>query len=147
MFFPEIMNRVVESSEGIDNSEVPVVAAIAIENKIIALGQNEVEHKNCPFAHAEFICVQKALATLSSRYLSDASIYINLEPCMFCSALLEKVRIKEIFFGAYDPKAGGIYHNAKVFDHSLYKPKIIGGIQEIKCKEIIKTFFNKIRQN
>lgn len=147
MFFPEIFEHVIERSIDLSGPEVPVFAAIAVQNEIITTSANEVESRNCPFAHAEFLCVQKAQRLLNSRYLSDASIYVNLEPCMLCSAILEKVRISEIFFGAYDPKAGGIYHNATIFDHSLHKPKIIGGIQEKRCATIIKKFFQNIRQN
>ena len=140
------MEHVVSTSENIFEADVPVFAAVAIGDDIIAESANKVEKLDRPWLHAEFLALQKACDVLNSRYLDNASIYVNLEPCAFCAAMMEKVRIKNIFFGAYDPKCGAITHNSRLFDHSLIKPNIIGGIQETRCSEIIKRFFIKIRQ-
>ncbi|MDR1234269.1 MAG: nucleoside deaminase [Holosporales bacterium] len=126
--------------------EVPVAAAIVHDGEVISYATNGVESSNVPWSHAEFIAISMALKKLNTRYLDHSSIYITLEPCAFCSALLEKVRIKDIFFGAYDPKCGAIFHNIKLFDSSLIKPNIIGGIQEEKCSAIIRDFFIKLRE-
>lgn len=140
------MDFVLSSAEDFSEEDVPVVAAIAIENKIISSSFNEVEKHNIPWFHAEFLAIEKALKILNTRYLDNASLYVSLEPCAFCASVLEKVRIKEIFFGAYDPKCGAIFHNSKLFEHSLIKPHIIGGIQENRCSEILKKFFKDIRK-
>jgi tRNA(adenine34) deaminase len=96
--------------------------------------------------HAEFIAIKEAMMISKARYLTSASLYVNLEPCAFCAAVAEKVRIKEIFFGAYDPKRGGIVHNSRIFDHSSScKPLIVGGIQERRCAECISAFFKGLR--
>lgn len=146
MFSSEIMDYVISRSELISGNEVPVYAVISIDNKIISESQNNVEKLNKPWLHAEFLALQKACDILESKYLNNASIYINLEPCSFCAAMLEKVRIKDIFFGAYDPKCGAIIHNSRIFDHSLTKPNIIGGVQEKRCSKIISDFFEKLRE-
>lgn len=146
MFSSEIMDYAISRSELISGNEVPVYAVISIDNKIISESQNNVEKLNKPWLHAEFLALQKACDILESKYLNNASIYINLEPCSFCAAMLEKVRIKDIFFGAYDPKCGAIIHNSRIFDHSLTKPNIIGGVQEKRCSKIISDFFEKLRE-
>jgi len=142
------MDNIIEIAELMDCDEVPVVAAIVDKNgKIVSISQNEVESSNRPWFHAEFIAVSKAVEILKTRYLDNCSIYATLEPCAFCAAILEKVRIKNIFFGAYDTKFGAIYHNSNLFQHSLIKPNILGGIQEERCSIIMKRFFEKLRSN
>lgn len=148
MYFPHIMDFVIASAEGLQYGfEVPVFAAIAVGDQIIATSGNEVESKKLPWVHAEFLAIENACNLLGARYLDAASLYVNLEPCALCSAMLERVRIKEIFFGAYDPKGGAITHGARIFDHSLTKPSIIGGIQEQRCSTIFCDFFKRLRLN
>lgn len=147
MFFPEIMEYVVSCSENILNDEVPVYSVIALGSQIISESPNEVEKTHKPWMHAEYLAIEKACDLLKSRYLDNASIYVNLEPCAFCAAMLEKVRVKNIFFGAYDSKCGAIVHNVRLFDHSLIHPNIIGGIQEERCSKTISNFFKNLRND
>lgn len=142
------MDRIICIAESLNHDEVPVVAAVVDENgEIISISANEVESSNCPWFHAEFLAISKAIDIFNTRYLDNASIYVTLEPCAFCAAVLEKVRITNIFFGAYDTKFGAIYHNSNLFQHSLIKPNILGGIQEERCSIIMKRFFEKLRGN
>ncbi|MDR0640812.1 MAG: nucleoside deaminase [Holosporales bacterium] len=139
------MDFVIGRAMDSDSREVPVAAAVVRNGEIISSATNAVESYGIPWNHAEFLAISDALKKLNSRYLDDSSIYITLEPCAFCAALLEKVRIKDIFFGAYDPKCGAIAHNIKLFESSLIKPNIIGGIQEERCSILLKNFFNNLR--
>jgi tRNA(adenine34) deaminase len=141
MYHREIMEAVITKAEECGGAEVPVVAAVAVGRDVVAFATNEVEATNVPWNHAEFIAVERALAVLGDRFLEKASIYATLEPCAFCAATLEKVRIKNIFFGAYDPKNGAIEHNARLFNTSLIKPNVVGGIQEARCARILRDFF------
>jgi tRNA(Arg) A34 adenosine deaminase TadA len=141
------MDFVIKKAENLSSADVPVIAAISIGDDLISMENNKVEIANCSFYHAEFLAVQEALRILNTRYLSNASLYVTLEPCSFCATVLEKVRIKEIFFGAYDPKCGAVFHNSKIFDHSLFRPNIIGGIQESRCSKIVERFFKEIRKS
>ena len=145
MYSAEIMEFIISSSEKVEE-EVPIVAAVAVGLDLLAVYSNQVELRKQPWAHAEFLAIQKACEILDTKHLDMASIYINLEPCAFCASALEKVRIKEIFFGAYDAKCGAIVHGTRLFDQSMVKPKIIGGIQEQRCSEIIKKFFINMRK-
>lgn len=145
MYSPLIMDQVISVAEGMSFGEVPVFSAVAIDEKIIATAGNDVEGGKVAWRHAEFLAVEKACEILGTKYLETASIYVTLEPCAFCASVLEKVRIKDIFFGAYDPKCGAITHNVRLFDHSTIKPNIVGGIQEERCSKILKAFFEKLR--
>ena len=147
MYSQEIMEFAISSSEAECGDEVPVVAVVAIGKEIISIAKNQVEHGEKPWYHAEFLAISNACEVLQMRYLDMASIYITLEPCAFCASLLEKVRIKNVFFGAYDVKCGAIAHGIRLFDHSTISPHIIGGIQEQRCSNIIKNFFERIRKN
>ncbi len=147
MFSSEIMEYVISRSESISGDEIPVFSVVVINDNIISESQNYVETYNKPWMHAEFLALQKACELLNTKYLNNADIYVNLEPCSFCASMLEKVRIKSIFFGTYDTKCGAITHNSRIFDHSLTKPNIIGGIQEKRCSKIISSFFEKLREN
>lgn len=129
------------------SSEIPVCAAIAIGDELISLSRNRVQELNSPLMHAEFIAIQEAMVSLNMRYLEAASIYVNLEPCYLCASVLKKVRIGEIFFGAYSPKTGAIVHGERLFDFPTNKTVIIGGIQETRCSNIMSKFFqNNIRK-
>jgi tRNA(adenine34) deaminase len=139
------MNAVIEKSAECDNGEIPVASALALRGEIIAIACNEVESTGIPWHHAEFLVIKRTLEILETRYLEYADLYVTLEPCAFCASVLEKVRISSIFFGAYDPKCGAIVHNIRLFDHSLVKPTIIGGIQEPICSHILRRFFEKLR--
>ena len=140
------MEFVISSAEKlIDGAEIPIYAAVAIDSKIIAASSNEVEKNNKSWHHAEFLAITKACEILGTKYLDTASLYVNLEPCAFCAAALEKVRIKNIFYAAYDHKCGAIIHGVRFFDNSMIKPNIIGGIQEQRASELLTRFFKKLR--
>ncbi|MDR1365029.1 MAG: hypothetical protein LBJ42_00390 [Holosporales bacterium] len=140
------MKSVIKASEESCGEEIPVFAAVAVESTVLSFSGNESEASRKPWRHAEFLAIEKAYEKLpGTRYLDEASIYVNLEPCSFCASILERVRIKNIFFGAYDSKCGGVIHNARIFDYSLTKPHIVGGIQEERCSLIISEFFERLR--
>jgi tRNA(Arg) A34 adenosine deaminase TadA len=146
MFSEEIMKIIIEKAENLDGPDVPIVAAIADFHTLISVKSNAIEAENCSFLHAEFLAIQDALSILNVKYLSDYSLYVTLEPCAFCAAALEKVRITDIFFGAYDPKCGAICHNSRIFEYSLIKPNIIGGLFETRCSAILQSFFRNLRK-
>ncbi len=140
------MEKVILLSECSESNEIPVTAIIAIKNQEISIAQNKVEQTRFVWEHAEYVAVKCACEKLNTKYLDMASIYVNLEPCEFCSALLSAVRIKNIFFGAYNSRGGGITHNARIFDKTTRQPFIIGGIQEARCSKLLSSFFKKIRK-
>ncbi len=132
-----------QAEKAFAKDEVPVGAIIVKDGKIIARAHNLREKTKDPTAHAEILAIKKAAKKLSGWRLLDCTLYVTLEPCPMCSGACVNARIKEIVFGAYDPKAGycGSLHNTAE-DTSLNHNMIItSGILEDQCAQILKDFF------
>ncbi|PPR73009.1 MAG: tRNA-specific adenosine deaminase [Alphaproteobacteria bacterium MarineAlpha3_Bin2] len=128
--------------------EVPVGAVIVDSlGAVIASAGNRTEEDADPTAHAEMLTIRAAAKALSSPRLADCDLYVTLEPCAMCAAAISNARLRRLYFGAYDPKSGGVEHGAKVFDHATchHKPEIIGGIQETEAGTLLKDFFKAKR--
>ena len=100
-----------------EKDEVPVGAVIVFQDKIISRAHNQVESLKDPTAHAEMIAITQAANALSSKWLQDCTIYVTLEPCSMCAGALVLARIKRLFFGASDPKAGACGSVADIAQH------------------------------
>ena len=124
--------------------EVPVGCVIVKNNKIIVKSYNMMKSINNPTAHAEIIAIQ----LMQYDYLSDCDMYVTLEPCHMCAAAISLAKIRRLYIGALDTKAGGIYHNAKLFYQKLNCiPEHYNGFFESECSELLKQFFvNKRRK-
>ena len=127
--------------------EVPVGAVIVKDNKIIAKGYNKNITLQDTTAHAEIVALRKACKKLSNYRLTDCSIYVTIEPCPMCAGALVQARIKNIFFGAKDVKAGAcesVFNiaNSNKLNHNI---NVIGGLLEQDCAKIIKQFFKNKR--
>ena len=127
--------------------EVPVGAVIVYNNKIIARGHNTREIKQSVLGHAEINAIRKASKKIGSWRLEDCDIYVTLEPCSMCSGAIIQSRIKNLYFGAYDPKTGAASSVLNLFDYTFnHKVNVVGGILEEECSRIIKDFFKELRQ-
>jgi tRNA(Arg) A34 adenosine deaminase TadA len=131
--------------EAFDRGEVPVGAVIvdAVSGKMIATASNMTEAAHDPTAHAEILAIRAACGVKAAPRLPDCDLYVTLEPCPMCAAAIAHARIRRVYFGAYDPKGGGIEHGARIFSHPTchHKPEVYGGIEEQGCGEILKEFF------
>ena len=125
-----------------DMGDVPVGAVFVRGNKIIGKGYNKREEKKNSLLHAEICAINEACEALSSWRLTDAVMYVTLEPCPMCAGAIINSRIGRVVFGAYDEKAGcfGSLDNfsEKGFNH---RPHIIGGYMEDECAEVLREFF------
>ena len=127
--------------------EVPVGAVIVYDNKIIARGHNTREIKQSVLGHAEINAIQKASKKIGSWRLEDCDIYITLEPCPMCSGAIIQSRIKNLYYGATDPKTGACRSVLNLFENPFnHKVNVIGGVLEDECSRIIKDFFKELRQ-
>ena len=129
------------------NDEVPISAIIAKKNKIIFSAYNTCHKSNNPLNHAEMIVINNALRLTKKKFLDEFDIYTSLEPCTLCSSAISFCRIKRIFFCAYDAKFGAIVNGVKIFNkkNSMFRPKIIGGIEENIFSQLLKDFFKSKR--
>ncbi len=126
--------------------EVPIGCVITdAAGRIVATGHNEVEIAQNPLRHAELVAIEQALAATGSKYLEQYDLYVTLEPCAMCAAAIAAVRLRRVYFGAYDPKSGGTEHGARIFAHSHHKPEVIGGLLESECAGLLTQFFREKR--
>lgn len=125
--------------------DVPVGAIIVYKDKIIAKACNRKEIDNDATSHAEILVIKQAANILKSWRLANTSIYITLEPCPMCAAAILYSRIPDIFFGAYDPLYGAFGSALEMANFIKFRSHIIGGIQEKKCRKLLKNFFEEQR--
>ena len=133
------------AKHAIHHDEVPVGAILVLNDHIIAQTHNQCVMDCNSLHHAEMLAINQGIAHLQTPYLNECTLYVTLEPCPMCAAALAQARIGKLVFGAYDPKTGGVEHGPKIFDHSHYKPEIIGGVLENECSELLSNFFKEKR--
>ena len=129
--------------------EVPV-GAVLVDYKtknIIARAGNMVIEGSDPTAHAEINVIRIACKEKLSTFLDFCDIYTTLEPCAMCAQAISNARIRRVYYGAYDPKSGGVDHGAMVFRSSSchHKPEVYGGIMEEECGKLLTDFFKDRR--
>ncbi len=138
------------AKQAAEEGEVPVGAVIVDQKTkaIIAACSNKVETHHDSTAHAEMLAIREASRwchqhTPSSRRLEHCSIYVTLEPCAMCAQALAHARIGAIYYGASDPKGGGIEHGARIFSQPTchHKTDIYSGVEEQACRELLQAFF------
>ena len=129
------------------NDEVPISAIIAKKDKIIFSAYNTCHKSNNPLNHAEMIVINHVLKKTKKKFLDEFDIYSSLEPCALCASAISFCRIKRIFFCAYDVKFGAITNGVKIFNtkNSMYKPSIVGGIEEKFFSQLLSEFFKSKR--
>lgn len=127
--------------------EAPVGSVLVKGDEIIARAHNLREEWQDPSAHAEFLAIQAGARVLGSWRLEDTRLYVTLEPCPMCAGAIIMARVPEVYFGAWDPKAGccGSLMNLLADERFNHQPKVTGGILEEPCGEILRTFFRDIR--
>ena len=128
-------------------NEVPVGALLVANGAIIAKSFNKKEQWKTPLGHAEMICIHRASQKLGRWRLSDATLYVTLEPCVMCAGLLVQARLGRLVFGALDPKGGGITSLYQIasdprLNHRL---QVTGGILQDNCGLILSDFFRRKR--
>ena len=128
------------------DGEVPVGAVIVKDGEIIATGRNRRETEKNALHHAEIEAIDNACKALGGWRLFDCDLYVTLEPCPMCAGAIINSRIKTVYFGAYDNKAGS-FGSVADFNRLPYnhKPEIIAGVMEKECSELMTDFFKKLR--
>ena len=148
MFDIKFMKQAIsEAQKAGGKDECPVGAVIVKDNKIIARGHNLCETTPGAQAHAEMIAIKKAAKKLDSWRLIDCDIYVTLEPCAMCSGAIILSRVKNLYFGAYDYKAGASGSVVNLFEEGLFNHNVnvTGGILEDTCSKLLSDFFKQLR--
>ncbi|MEQ5775341.1 MULTISPECIES: nucleoside deaminase [unclassified Thalassospira] len=129
--------------------EVPVGAVVVDTDtgEVLARAGNLTEENNDPTAHAEIVAIRAAAALRGEPRLPNCDLYVTLEPCPMCATAISFARIRRVYFGAYDPKGGGVDHGPRVFESTSchHRPEVYGGIGEIEAATLLKEFFGSLR--
>lgn len=147
MFNPYMAKAIEEAKKAFMDDEVPVGAVITYQGKIIAAAHNLRETLNSATAHAEILVIEKACDILSSRYLTECDLYVTLEPCIMCAGAIINARIRSLYFGAFDPKAGACGSVTDVFrlKELNHRVTVYAGIMEDECGLLLTEFFKSKR--
>lgn len=123
--------------------EVPVGAVVVLGDRVLARDGNRVRQLCDPTAHAEVQVIRAACRSLGSERLVGADLYVTLEPCVICAGTISAARIGRLYYGAADPKSGGVASGARVFTHPQchHVPQVYDGIAAGPAEELLKAFF------
>ncbi len=132
-----------EAREAAARGEVPVGAVVVKDGQVIASNGNRPRAAHDPTAHAEILAIRGACQALSDERLTGCDLYVTLEPCTMCAAAISFARIRRLYFGASDPKGGGVESGVRFFDAATchHAPEVYGGIREREAAEVLKRFF------
>lgn len=132
-----------EGQKALDIHEVPVGAIVTCRNRIIARAHNQTEKLTDATAHAEMIAVTAAANYLGSKYLSECTLYVTLEPCVMCAGALHWVQLQKLVFGASDIQRG-----YSLLGKPVLHPKtlVTKGIKADEAKALLDTFFRTLRE-
>ncbi len=138
------MQRALELARAAEEAgEVPIGAVVVRDGRIIGEGNNRTRRDNDPTAHAEIVAMREAARALGNDRLTDCDLWITLEPCPMCAGAIAHARIARLFYGADDPKGGGVAHGARVFSHPTchHRPEIFEGLAADEAGAMLRAFF------
>jgi tRNA(adenine34) deaminase len=134
-----------EAKAAAARGEVPVGAVIVdgASGEIVARAGNETRALKDPTAHAEVLAIRRAAAALGAERLGGCDLYVTLEPCTMCAAAVSFARLRRLYYGADDPKGGGVAHGARFFAQPTchHRPEVYGGIGEVAAAALLRDFF------
>ncbi|SKA31756.1 tRNA(Arg) A34 adenosine deaminase TadA [Enhydrobacter aerosaccus] len=137
-----------EARAAAERGEVPIGAVIVDPaGTVLAAAGNRTEADRDPTAHAEMLAIRAAAAALGAPRLVDCDLYVTLEPCPMCAQAISFARLRRVYFGASDPKGGGIDHGPRIFSQPTchHRPEIYGGLAEQEAGELLRSFFKARR--
>lgn len=145
VYTPEYFMRqaLIEAEKALEEGEIPVGAVVVANERIIARAHNQVERLNDATAHAEMLAMTAAGNFLGSKYLTDCTLYVTLEPCTMCAGAAFWSQFGEVIYGAGDAKRGYTRHGGGVMHP---KTKVTSGLLEDEARSLLEQFFEIIRR-
>ena len=142
------MRRALElAQEAAEHGEVPVGCVIVLRGEIIGEGRNRREEKQSTASHAEMEAIAQANETVGSWRLSEAELYVTLEPCPMCAGAILNARIGKVFYGARDTAMGAVGGVVNLFMEEFpNRPAVVGGILAGECSAVLQKFFEGLRK-
>lgn len=128
--------------------EVPVGAVVVDpDGRVVASAGNRTRELCDPTAHAEMLAIRAACAAAGSERLPGHDLWVTLEPCPMCGAAISAARIARLYYGASDPRMGGVAHGARVFDHPQchHRPEVYDGLDALRSRALLQEFFQDRR--
>lgn len=141
---PPMETALDEARRAAERGEVPVGAVIVDgSGTIVARAGNETRLRNDPTAHAEMLAIRQAAEALGAERLSGCDLYVTLEPCAMCAGAISFARLRRLYYGADDPKGGGVAHGGRFFAQATchHRPDVYAGIGEAAAAELLRGFF------
>lgn len=143
-FRSHMQDALTEARAAAARAETPVGAVIVAPNgEIVARAGNRTREMSDPTGHAEILAIRDACAAAGSERLPGHDLYVTLEPCPMCATAISYARIRRVYFGAPDPKGGGVDHGPRIYAHPTchHAPEVYGGIAEADCAALLRSFF------
>lgn len=146
-FISHMDTALAEAKFAAERGEVPVGAVVVKGGQVIAQAGNRTREMRDPTAHAEMLAIRAACAALGQERLTGCDLYVTLEPCPMCAAAISNARIARLYYGASDPKSGGVEQGPKVFAHAQchHVPEVYDGIDAAACAGVLRVFFTGLR--
>ena len=136
-----------EAEQAGRRGEIPVGAVLVMDGEVIARSGNRTRAENDVTAHAEINVIREASHLLGQERLAGADLYVTLEPCAMCAAAISFARIRRLYYGAEDPKGGGVDHGGRFYAQPTchHVPEVYSAIAERPAAELLKRFFQEKR--
>ena len=127
--------------------EVPVGAVLVADEHVVGRGCNAVIGRNDPTAHAECLALRDASVNLRNYRLPGTTLYVTIEPCLMCVGAIVHARVKQVVFGACEPKAGAVVSTIRGFELPQHNHRVdcVAGVLESECRSLIQNFFATVR--
>lgn len=130
-----------------ERGEVPIGAVVVVDGRIVARAGNETRALADVTAHAEILAIRRAAAAIGDERLSGADLYVTLEPCTMCAAAISFARVRRLYYGAEDPKGGGVDNGVRFYAQPTchHVPEVYSGLGETEAAALLKDFFQTKR--
>ena len=140
-------SALMEAEKALESKEIPIGGVVVFDNKIIGKGFNQTELLKDSTAHAEMLALTAASNYLHSKFLENCDLYVTVEPCLMCSGAILLTRIKNLYFGAFEPKFGacGSLYNVIQDNKYNHKPNVYSGIYSDEAQKLLEKFFSAKR--